>query len=113
MNQTAYEFPQLADHRRRFTHSTHMRFGRALVDALRGQKRASSNQLEAAVGDASQELRLAGLDDAAVLALLGQIVEDTGRACGADRPSLLTGELRWVPVRRRVLTAARIAGIGA
>lgn len=111
MNQTAYKFPQLSDYRQRFTRSTHMRFSRALVDALRGHKRASSNQLDAEVGNASQELRLAGLDGPAVLELLGRMVEDTGRACGADHPSLLTGELRWMPVRRRVLAAARQAGI--
>jgi hypothetical protein len=58
------------------------------------------------------ELRLAGLPDPLVLATLGEMVEDTGRECGADRPSLMTGQLRWMPVHARVLATARLALTG-
>jgi hypothetical protein len=61
------------------------------------------------VSAASIELRADGLSDLAVLAFLGALVEDAGRACGADRPSLLSGELCWVPVRARVLELAKAA----
>lgn len=54
------------------------------------------------------ELRSAGLPDSLVLATLGELVEDTGRECGADRPSLMTGQLRWMPVHARVLAIARL-----
>ena len=56
-----------------------------------------------AVVDGCRELRAAGLDDRGIIAFFGALVEETGRACGADRPSLMSGELRWVPVRARVL----------
>ncbi|HEX4683721.1 MAG TPA: hypothetical protein VH277_13470 [Gemmatimonadaceae bacterium] len=91
------------------TESTNGRLGRALVDALRGRSHTSRRQLDNVVGEASRELRSAGLGDAAVLAALGAIVEDTGRECGADRPSLMTGELRWMPVQVRVLETATLA----
>ena len=93
----------------RLTARTNGRLDRALVDALRGRPATPRRQLDDAVGDASRELRSAGFGDAAVLAVLGDIVEDTGRECGADRPSLMTGELRWMPVYARVLEAARLA----
>jgi hypothetical protein len=100
-------------HRRRsslhLTDSTNGRLGRALTDSLRGRSHISRRQLDDVVGDASRELRSAGLGDPAVLATLGAIVEDTGRECGADRPSLMTGELRWMPVHARVLETARLA----
>ena len=103
----------MTNHRRRrsarLTASTNGRLDRALVDALRGRPAVSRRLLDDAVGDASRELRSAGFGDAAVLALLGDIVEDTGRECGANRPSLMTGELRWMPVHARVLEAARLA----
>jgi hypothetical protein len=91
------------------TVSTSGRLGRALVDALRGRSHLSRRQLDNVVGEASRELRSAGLADVAVLAMLGELVEDTGRDCGADRPSLMTGELRWMPVHARVLATARHA----
>jgi hypothetical protein len=59
-----------------------------------------------AIGDASHELQAAGWDDQAVLTYFGNLVENTGRSCGADRPSLMSGELRWVAVRARVLEFA-------
>ena len=61
------------------------------------------------MGDAATELRAVGLGDQAVLNRLGALVEDVGRACGADRPSLISGELRWMPVRAQVLSFARAA----
>jgi len=72
----------------------------------------SRRQLDDVVSDATRELRSAGLCDRAVLATLGEIVEDTGRECGADRPSLLTGELRWRAVQIRVLERAAVALAG-
>lgn len=59
--------------------------------------------LNAAVVDGCHELRAAGLSDPDIMAFFGALVEDTGRACGADRPSLISGQLRWVPVRAHVL----------
>ena len=91
------------------TVSTNGRLFRSLARVLRGQRHAPRRQLDDAVADASRELRSAGFADLLVLATLGAIVEDTGRACGADRPSLMTGELRWQPVQARVLEAARLA----
>jgi|SRR6185437_12810589 len=89
-----------------FSHSTNGRLGRVLVDALRSRSHRSRQQFENAVGDATRELKSAGLADPAVLATLGDIVEDTGRECGADKPSLMTGEPRWMPVRIQVLETA-------
>jgi hypothetical protein len=109
MNQTTAKFPQLAYIAAHLTINTNKRLGNALVHALRSRAHASSRQLDIAVADASRELRANGLDDPRILAFLGDVVEDTGRACGADRPSLLTGELRWAPVHRRVLESARSA----
>lgn len=91
------------------THGTNARLDRALVNSLRGRSHAARRQLDNVVGDASRELRSAGLADAAVLATLSDIVEDTGRECGADRPSLVTGELRWMPIHARVLETAKLA----
>ena len=65
--------------------------------------------LDAAVREASRELQAEGLNDGAILVFFGRLVEDAGRACGADRPSLISGELAWVPVRTRVLGFARTA----
>lgn len=103
MNQSHRVFPELARHLDRFTSSTRGRLSRALVKALRGRSHASPLPLNDAVTDGCHELRAAGLDDGAIVALFGALVEDTGRACGADQPSLLSGQLRWVPVRARVL----------
>jgi len=109
MNRITSMVPGLSSLAGRLTTSTRGRFGRALVDALRGRGPLSRRQLDDAVRDASRELRSAGLDDPGVLAFLGAVVEDTGRECGADRPSLVSGQLRWVPVRARVLEAAAFA----
>jgi len=109
MNRITSSLPHLSVLAERLTRSTRGRLGRALVDALRGRSHSCRRQLDDAVGDASRELRSGGLDDPAVFAFLGAVVEDTGRACGADRPSLISGQLRWVPVRARVLEAAAFA----
>jgi len=67
------------------------------------------SSLHDAVGDASHELQAAGLSDHAVLIYMGALVENAGRACGANRRSLMSGELRWEPVRTRVLEFASVA----
>ena len=89
--------------------STSGRLGRALTNVLRGRAHTARRQLDDVVAEASRELRSAGLADHVVLETLGTIVEDAGRACGADRPSLVTGQLRWMPVRARVLASAKLA----
>jgi hypothetical protein len=95
--------PELAQLTSRFSMSTQGRLMRALTHALRGRRGDSPASLRDSVADASLELRATGLDDDAILSVMGALVEDAGRACGADRPSLMSGELRWMPVRRRVL----------
>ena len=103
MNQAVKDFPELARRLNRFTMSTRSRLTRALVRALRGRRPDARLPLDAAIGDACHELQLAGLEDDAIKEFLAALVEETGRACGADRPSLVSGELRWMPVRARVL----------
>jgi hypothetical protein len=108
VNQAAKAFPELARRLDHFTLSTRRRLSRSLVRALRG--RADPRlALDKAVADACCELRLAGLDDWTIKEFLGSLVEETGRACGADRPSLMSGDLRWMPVRARVLAHANAA----
>ncbi len=87
----------------RFTTSTGTRLSRSLVNALRGRPYLARGPLNGAIGDGCRELRVAGWDDQAILEFFGSLVEATGRACGADRPSLMSGELQWTPVRVRVL----------
>ena len=48
-------------------------------------------------------LQAEGLNDGAILQFFGGLVANAGRACGADRPSLMSGESAWVPVRARLL----------
>lgn len=104
-----YRFPDTVHFSHRFTMSTGGRLERSLVRALRGPRGSSVLSLRNAVGDATRELRAAGLTDQAVLDVLGGLVEDTGRACGADRLSLISGELQWLPVRAQVLKLANAA----
>ena len=59
--------------------------------------------MRAATGELSAE----GLSDTAVLDTLGALVEETGRGCGVDTMSLLSGEPRWMPVRTQVLETAQ------
>ena len=109
MTQPNKKHPELTRLTDRFTMSTGGRLARALLHALRGRRSDSRASLDVAVGDASRELRASGLSDRAVLAYFSALVEDAGRACGADRPSLMSGELRWMPVRARVLARAASA----
>ena len=109
MNHVDQNYPELAGSTDQFSLSTRGRLGRALVHALRGRAHDRRSPLDLAVNDASREMQAAGLKDQAILTYFGNLVENTGRACGADRPSLMSGELRWVPVRARVLEFARIA----
>ena len=103
MNQAVKDFPELARRLDRFSLSTRKRLSRSLVRALRGRRHDSGVPLSEAVGDGCRELRFAGADDRTIKEFFGFLVEETGRACGADRPSLVSGELRWMPVRARVL----------
>ena len=103
MNQAVKDFPELARRLDSFTLSTRSRLSRSLVRALRGRRPDARLPLDEAVRDACRELRSAGLQDRSIKEFLGALVEETGRACGADRPSLVSGELRWMPVQARVL----------
>ena len=109
MNQANRSFPELAILTGRFTIRTRGRLARALVRSLRSRAHSLRGPLDDAVREAIRELRAEGLDDRTILAFFGNLVEDAGRACGADRPSLMSGELGWVPVRARVLEFARSA----
>jgi hypothetical protein len=95
-------FPELVHFAHRFTMSTRARLERSFVSSLRGRRYGTAKLLQDAVGDATHELQAAGLSDQAVLDVLGRFVEDTGHACGANRPSLISGELPWVAVRAQV-----------
>jgi hypothetical protein len=90
----------------RFTASTRTCLERAVGRALFGHK-CAAKPLRSAVHSATRELQAQGLDDAATLAVLGAVVEDAGRACRADRSSLISGDPLWMPVRTRVLASAR------
>jgi len=59
--------------------------------------------LKEAVVEGCRELRATGLSDPEIVAFFGALVEETGRSCGADRSSLMSGQLMWVPVQARVL----------
>lgn len=100
-------FPHLLHFAHRFTVSTGRRLERVFIRALVGRQ-VSVESLRGPVGDATRELRAAGLADQAVLDVLGELVEDTGRACGADRLSLISGEMRWMPLRAKVLGLASV-----
>ncbi len=96
-------FPELALRLDRFTANTRARLARALVQALRGRRSVSQTALNEAVAEGCRELRATGLSDPDIIAFFGALVEDAGRSCGADRPSLVSGQLMWVPVQARVL----------
>lgn len=102
-------FPELAHFAHRFTISTRGRLERSFVNALRGRRYGSAKCLRIAVGDATRELQAAGLSDQAVLDVLAAYIEETGHACGANRPSLLSNELPCVAVRAHVLSLATAA----
>ena len=109
MNQSSRSYPELQVLTARFTIRTRGRLTRALVHALRRRANDFRGPLYDAVRDAIRELQAEGLDDGAILEFFGILVANAGRACGADRPSLISGELAWVPVRTRVLGFARTA----
>jgi hypothetical protein len=90
----------------RFTKGTQSRIERSLIRALLGRG-GSTLPLRAAVREATVELKAEGLTTAAVLEALGSLVEETGRGCGVDTMSLLSGEPRWMPIRNQVLETAR------
>ncbi len=106
-----YSFPDLLSATGRFTPNTSGRLVRTLVRALRGSAPVFRAALHHVVCDGSRELRAQGMDDQAVLAFFAFLVADAGRACGADRPSLMSGELRWVSVQNRVLEYVK-CGLG-
>ena len=96
-------FPELARRLDRFTTSTRAKLARALVQALRGRRAVSQTALNEAVAEGCRELRGSGLSDPDIITFFGALVEDAGRSCGADRPSLMSGQLMWIPVQARVL----------
>lgn len=96
-------FPELAHRLDNLTVSTRNKLSRSLVRALRGRRVFARSLLNGIVAVGCMELRVAGMDDSAIMHFFGALVEETGRACGADRPSLVSGQLRWMPVRGRVL----------
>jgi hypothetical protein len=106
MNQFTRAFPDFSSRMGRLTTSTRTRLARSLVRALRGRPHDASAPLSDAVGDGCRELRTHGMADSAILDFFGALVEDAGRACGADRLSLISGQPRWTPVRVRVLELA-------
>ena len=109
MNRMNRAFPELTLRLRHFSASTRARLTRSLIHALRGRRYVSQSALNEAVVDGCHELRAEGLIDRDIMSFYSALVEELGRACGADRPSLMSGELRWVPVRARVLDVVRDA----
>lgn len=100
---TKYEY--LFTGTRRFTTSTRSRLERAVGRALFGY-RGGQASIRLAVRSATQELRAGGVADAEILSILAAVVEDAGRACRADRSSLMSGMPIWVPVQARVIEEA-------
>ena len=90
----------------RFTKGTQSRLERSLLRALLSRGGATL-PLRAAVKEATGELSAEGLTDAAVLDALASLVEETGRGCGVDTMSLMSGEPRWMPIRNQVLETAQ------
>lgn len=90
----------------RFTKGTQSRLERSLIRALLSRGGATL-PLRAAVRAATGELSAEGLSESAVLDTLASLVEETGRGCGVDTMSLLSGEPRWMPVRTQVLETAK------
>jgi hypothetical protein len=107
MNQSSRSFPELQVLTARFTIRTRGRLTRALVHALQRRANGFRGPLNDAVRDAIRELQAEGLSDGAILEFFAGLVANAARACGADRPSLVSGELAWVPLRARVLGFAR------
>lgn len=89
-----------------FTTGTRTCLERSVGRALFGRK-SDPIRLRAAVYRATRELRVQGLGVAATLAVLGTFVEHAGRACAADRSSLVSGDPFWMLVQTRVLESAQ------
>ena len=89
-----------------FTVGTRVRLERSVGRALFGRK-SDPTVLRSAVCSATRELRAQGLDEEATLAVLAAMVEDGGRACRADRASLLSGQPVWMAVQARVIESSR------
>ena len=87
--------------------SSRTRLERALSRAFvrRGQPGAALR--EAAYAEV-RELRAQGLNADATLEILAAVVENVGRARGADRISLISGQPSWTPIRTQVLDSARV-----
>jgi len=90
----------------RFTAATRKCLERTVGRALDGCK-SDGYPLQRAVFRATRELQVEGLDESAILAVLGAVVERAGRSSGADRSSLLSGEQLCMQVQTRVLASAR------
>lgn len=89
----------------RFTRSTRRRLEGVIGRGLSG-RRTSAISMRSAIGSATRELLAQGLDPVTTLAVLGAVVEAAGRACAADRTSLISGQPTWVQLRSRVLASA-------
>src|SRR4051812_4582663 len=89
----------------RFTTPTRTRLERAVGRSLFGEK-STRMPLRRAVEAAVSELRAQGMNLAKMQAFLAALVEDAGRTCGADRPSLMTREPLWLSVQAEVLDAS-------
>jgi hypothetical protein len=92
----------------RFTSATTKALETSLGRALIGYK-GTKLPLRRAVYTAARELCAQGLDSAQTESMLGGMVEDAARCCGADRPSLLSREPVWMSIRTDVLAAAAFA----
>jgi hypothetical protein len=88
-----------------FSRGTRTRLEKSVGRALFGRK-CDPSLLRSAVYRATRELRARGLDAAATLNVLAAMVENGGRACRADRASLLSGQPLWMAVRARVIESA-------
>ena len=86
---------------------TREQLARALDRAVRQCYGAGTALRNAAVASA-RELRTQGMTDPEVLDVLGSLVEDAGRALGADRLDLVSGRPRWMLTRERVLNWATL-----
>jgi hypothetical protein len=96
----------------RFSFGIRRALERAVARSLLGHT-STRIPLQAAVRGAALELGVQGLDLAAMTAFLCSVVEDAGRVCGADRPSLVSREPRWVAVRDQVIEALTNGPVGA
>lgn len=102
------KFRELFSDTDRFTSSTRGRLERSVGRALFGY-RGGLSSIRSAVRSATQELRVHGVADAEIVSILAEIVEDAGRACRADRSSLMSGEPTWMRLRATVVRTAQEA----